>query len=68
MAGLSIFPPRGEYPAENTTCVRGERRGKNCGLWHGGDHRQAGEGKKTVGNPSGETRPKNVAVYYMKID
>ena len=56
--------------AHGKTCVHhGYGRGKSCGLWHDGDHTQANKGGKTLNNPGGETRPKNVAVhYYMKIN
>jgi hypothetical protein len=42
--------------------------GDRNGLWHDGDAGQ-GAGRNTENNPSGETRPKNVAVfYYIKIN
>nr|VFK16805.1 MAG: hypothetical protein BECKLFY1418C_GA0070996_10266 [Candidatus Kentron sp. LFY] len=40
-----------------------------CGLWHHGDRSQTGKGGKTLDNPSGETRPTNIAVhYYIRIN
>jgi len=41
---------------------------KRQGLWHDGDHDQVGE-RRTEKNPTSETRPKNVALYYyIKIN
>lgn len=52
--------------SRGVTCADGGR--DRCGLWHDGDHGQSGK-RPTIGNPSGETRPNNAAVYYyIKIN